>query len=91
MDLNEVKLLQFYEQTPIRKREEMMMLGKTLHAISNNFLKLGIAHGNTLITQNHSGEISSSRTESSLKDYSLSPSSQLVQQAVEYILQNYVQ
>ena len=91
LDLNEVKLLQFYERTPIRKREEMMMLGKTLHAISNNFLKLGIARGNTLITQNHSGERSSSRTESSLKDYSLSPSSQLVQQAVEYILQNYVQ
>ncbi|EGW41816.1 bacterial regulatory helix-turn-helix s, AraC family protein [Desulfosporosinus sp. OT] len=89
MNLNEVKLLQFYEQMPIKKHEEMLILGTALHTISNNFLKLGITHGNNLITQNHSGE--RARTECSFKDYPLSRSSQLVQQAMVYILQNYVQ
>ncbi|AET67192.1 response regulator containing CheY-like receiver domain and AraC-type DNA-binding domain [Desulfosporosinus orientis DSM 765] len=91
LDLNKVKLLQFYEQMPIRKREEMMILGKSLHAISNNFLKLGISCGNALITHNHPAKRASSKTESSLKDYSLSRSNPLVQQAVDYILQNYGQ
>jgi len=91
LDLNETKLLQFYEQMPIRKHEGMMILGKALYAISNNFLKLGIAHGNTLITENHSRESTSSRTTSSYRDYPLSQSSQLVQQAVVFIMQNYVQ
>ncbi|ODA40437.1 DNA-binding response regulator, AraC family [Desulfosporosinus sp. BG] len=91
LDLNEARLLQYYEQMSIRKHEEMMILGKALHTISNNFLKLGIAHGNTLIRENHSRERVSSRTGSSFRDYSISWSSQLVQQAVVYILQNYVQ
>ena len=91
LDLNEAKLLQFYEQTPLRKQEEMLMLGKALYAISNNFLKLGIEHSNTLMTENHGGEGSSSRTRSSFVDYPLSWTSQLVRQAVLYILQNYVQ
>ena len=51
LDLNEAKLLQFYEQMPVRKHEEMLILGKALYAISNNFLKLGIAHSNTLIAE----------------------------------------
>jgi len=44
MDLNETKLLQFYEQMPFRKQEEMLILGQALHAINNNFLRLGIKH-----------------------------------------------
>lgn len=91
LNLNEAKLLQFYEQMPIRKHEEMLILGKALHAISNNFLKLGIAHSNTLMAEDHSGERSSSRTGSPFVDYPLSWSSQLVRQAVVYILQNYAQ
>jgi len=76
---------------PLRKHEEMLILGKALHAISNNFLKLGIEHSNTLMAENHSEERSSSRTGSHFVDYPLSWSSQLVRQAVVYILQNYVQ
>lgn len=69
LDLNEAKLLQYYAQMSIRKHEEMTNLGKALHAISNNFLKLGIAHGNTLITESHSRERAVSKSGSSFRDY----------------------
>lgn len=43
LGLNEERLLRYYEEIPVKKREEVLLLGETLYAISNCFIKLGSA------------------------------------------------
>ncbi len=43
LNLNEERLLAYYEEIPVKKREKVLLLGETLYAISNCFLRLGAA------------------------------------------------
>ena|GEM_PF-1614246 len=43
LDLDEEKLLKYYEEIPTKTHSEIMLLGKAIHAISNCLLELGAA------------------------------------------------
>jgi ligand-binding sensor protein len=43
LNLSEERLLAYYEEIPVKSRENMLALGETLYAVSNCFLKLGAA------------------------------------------------
>jgi AraC-like DNA-binding protein len=90
LDVDTAKLLRFYEKIPLIKREETMILGESLHTISNCLIKLGItsrsAKKTDQTTENDIGEINSLLSE----NVPLSWSRQIVQQASIYILDNFI-
>lgn len=43
LGLNRERLSRYYEEVPVKKREEILLLGETLYAISNCFIRLGSA------------------------------------------------
>lgn len=89
LNFNSAKLLELYEKLALTKHDEIMILGESLHTISNCLLELGIAHGNAgktiQITENDIYE----RDSLIIKDSPLSWSQKIVQQACTYILDNF--
>lgn len=43
LNLPEELLLAYYEEIPVKRREKVLLLGETLYAVSNYFLRLGAA------------------------------------------------
>ncbi|MDH7576958.1 MAG: PocR ligand-binding domain-containing protein [Bacillota bacterium] len=43
LGLNRERLSRYYEEVPVKKSEEILLLGETLYAISNCFIRLGSA------------------------------------------------
>lgn len=41
LNLHDERLLAYYEEIPVKKREKVLLLGETLYAVSNCFLRLG--------------------------------------------------
>jgi len=62
LDLDKEKLLYYFAEIPVKKREDVIQLGRLINSISNCFLSLGMAIGET-----HKAEVEKALIESELK------------------------
>lgn len=89
LNLDTKKLLKLYEKIPVIKRDKIMLLGESIHTISNCLIKLGInCETARMIDQTILADINE-RNPVIPKDISLEWSHQIVQQASKYIYRNF--
>jgi len=104
LKLHEGRLLAYFEEIPVKKRENVLLFGKTLYVAGNCFLRLGATEAKSRqaerepihpkdLRQVISGcveEISGSRSTATGSQNGLTRSQQFVKSAVEYIAKNYM-
>lgn len=90
LNLDTKKLLKLYEKIPVIKRDKIMLLGESIHNISNCLIKLGIKSESVRMTgKNNIEDINGINPLIPNNISSIECSRQIVQQASIYIYRNF--
>ncbi|TWH47714.1 PocR ligand-binding domain-containing protein [Sporomusa sp. KB1] len=89
LHLDTKKLLKLYEKIPVIKRDKIMLLGESIHNISNCLIKLGIKSETAKMIGPNIIEDINERNPLIPNNISLEYSHQIVQQASIYIYRNF--